>query len=193
MLEIASFEESFHVEGLRKRTTETAVGAVVMFLILLSVPNWNLGESERERKFVESENLKAKQQFELFLENLDEAIYILDPHSMTILYTNPVYEKIWRRPIEALYSNPYAHVDAIVPEDYKRCLQQFPERLSHRHDAEFRIKWPDGQIRWILNSSIPVYEHGQIKMIYGITRDITNEKEIEKTDTYQLHCTSGTC
>ena len=70
----------------------------------------------------------------------------------------------------------------IHPEDWSRLQyaldQLFFERTSH--ETEFRIRRPDGEVRWCLGTAAPTLDaSGRIIRLSGVTVDITERKESE--------------
>jgi PAS domain S-box-containing protein len=75
------------------------------------------------------------------------------------------------------------NVKALIhPEDWPRLQhameQLFAERKSHQ--TEFRIRRPNGEIRWCLGTAAPTMDAaGNIIRLSGVTADITERKESE--------------
>ncbi len=74
-------------------------------------------------------------------------------------------------------------VKALVhPDDWPR-LQQAMEQLFFErksHQTEFRVRRPDGEIRWCLGTAAPTTDaSGRIIRLSGVTVDITERKESE--------------
>jgi PAS domain S-box-containing protein len=71
----------------------------------------------------------------------------------------------------------------IHPEDWGR-MQQAVDRLFRDHQpaqGEFRIKRPNGEVRWCLGTAAPsVDSSGRVVRISGVTVDITDRKEAEE-------------
>jgi PAS domain S-box-containing protein len=57
-------------------------------------------------------------------------------------------------------------------------------KTRHVNQVEFRIRRPDGQIRWCLASAAAtIDERGRVARVSGVTFDITERKEIEEKQT----------
>ncbi len=68
-------------------------------------------------------------------------------------------------------------------DDWKVLQDGFEEISSkrHAHQMEFRIRRPNGQIRWCMTSAAAsVDETGQVNRISGVTFDITERKKSEE-------------
>jgi PAS domain S-box-containing protein len=75
------------------------------------------------------------------------------------------------------------HVKALIhPDDWPRleeAMQQlFAERKSHQ--TEFRVRRPNGEVRWCLGTAAPTMDAaGNVIRMSGVTADITERKESE--------------
>jgi signal transduction histidine kinase len=70
-------------------------------------------------------------------------------------------------------------VAAILPTDKESKEQAMDEavRNHHTYNAEYRVSWPDGSMRWIRAAGNPVYkDNGEPLKMVGITIDITEQK-----------------
>ena len=74
----------------------------------------------------------------------------------------------------------------IYPDDWHNFQIGF-ERLSrdgHAHQLEFRVRRPDGQIRWCVGSAAATVDYdGRVVRVSGVTFDITDRKEAEERQT----------
>lgn len=72
---------------------------------------------------------------------------------------------------------------SIYADDWKVLQEGFDEIAStrHAHQMEFRIRRPNGQLRWCMTSAAAsVDELGQVNRISGVTFDITERKNSEE-------------
>jgi PAS domain S-box-containing protein len=70
----------------------------------------------------------------------------------------------------------------IHPEDWPRLQYALDELFCERksHQTEFRVRRPDGEIRWCLGTAAPTFDAaGRIIRLSGVTVDITERKESE--------------
>ena len=71
----------------------------------------------------------------------------------------------------------------IVPEDWER-LQVGMQALmtdGHPHQAEFRVRRPNGDIRWCASAAAATRDSaGKVVRVSGVTMDITDRKEAEE-------------
>lgn len=124
---------------------------------------------------------KATRYFRYFTEKARTVFWVRDANYSQI-YVSPGYEKIWGRSCESLYNNPECWIDTLVPED------QAPHTIEVRYqilkeqgrnveyENNYRIRRPDGENRWIKDTSFPIYdEQDQFLGFAGIAEDVTEE------------------
>lgn len=74
----------------------------------------------------------------------------------------------------------------IVPEDWERLQIGMQSLLEHgqSHQAEFRVRRPDGDVRWCASTAAASLDtSGKVFRISGVTMDITERKEAEERQT----------
>jgi PAS domain S-box-containing protein len=68
-------------------------------------------------------------------------------------------------------------VEAILPEDLPGMMQVARHGLDHclPYRVEYRVRWPDGSIHWVLASGQPLYnEAGEAITMLGVNLDVTD-------------------
>ncbi|HEX8774503.1 MAG TPA: PAS domain S-box protein [Pyrinomonadaceae bacterium] len=133
-----------------------------------------------ERRFLE-ELQESEKRFRQLAENIDEVFWLTDPNTSELIYVSPAYERIWGRSRESLYSNPSSFIEAVHPDDRERVIAARPRARLGSYNQEYRIKRPDGTIRWVWARAFPIRdERGEVTRIAGIVDDITERKTIER-------------
>lgn len=69
------------------------------------------------------------------------------------------------------------------PDDWKELQEGFDqlEKTCRAHQMEYRIRRPNGQVRWCMTSAAAsVDENGAVNRISGVTFDITDRKDSEE-------------
>jgi PAS domain S-box-containing protein len=124
---------------------------------------------------------ESEEKFRQLAENVDEVFWLRSADEM--LYINPAFEKVWGIPVKELYKDPNVFVQNILPEDkvdvFKK-LEKEDDLYSGNVSFEYRIKRPDGEIRWIEAQTYPVPNHGGLRKRAGMARDITRSKRFEQ-------------
>ena len=116
--------------------------------------------------------------FRQLAENVREVVWVSDPKQEQMLYVNPAYERVWGRPVQSLYADPHSFIDSVHPEDRERIERALAAQKDGEYDEEYRIVRPDGEIRWIHDHSVPVFDDdGSVYRIVGLAEDVTKRKE----------------
>jgi PAS domain S-box-containing protein len=138
---------------------------------------------ELTSKLIAQEMLRqSEEKFRQLAENIQEVFWLQDLKICKIIYISPAYEQVWQRSRESLYANPNSWLEAIHPEDKERVVTNIHQNTYSAYQNEYRIVQPDGSLRWILDSSFPVYNHlGEVYRRVGIAQDITERKLAEQT------------
>jgi PAS domain S-box-containing protein len=126
---------------------------------------------------------EREERFRQVTEAINEVFFLVSVELDQTLYVSPSYEDIWGEPQENLHRSPKAFLDAVLPEDRSGLLRAFgrarEEETEQRH--EFRIRRPDGGVRWIVMHARGVRDRsGETYRIAGVARDVTNRKDVEK-------------
>src|SRR5271166_1516559 len=108
--------------------------------------------------------------------NSNEVLWFLEAETETILYVSPSYETVWGRSREELVDDDHAWVDAVIPEDRANALlfvgQDFPGDCM---EATYRIRRPDGALRWIFDRGFVIRDPSGRPLRYlGLASDITD-------------------
>jgi PAS domain S-box-containing protein len=135
-----------------------------------------------ERKIAEQALRTSEEKFRQLAENIHEVFWMMSPAADEIFYISPAYEQVWGRTCESLYRSPMSWVEAIHPDDLERAHLLFARQIQGESvDSEYRIRLPDGQVRWIRDRAFPIRgEAGQIIRVAGIAENITRQKRYEE-------------
>ncbi|MFB6227217.1 MAG: PAS domain S-box protein, partial [Halobacteriales archaeon] len=142
-----------------------------------------LDRVKRARELRESER-----RFRLIAERIDEVIYLATPDFSEALYVNPAYESIWGRPVDELYDDARQFLAAVDPRDKEEIeagVRAMVEEMQHgdpadSYEFEYRIRQPDGEIRWVSARGYAVEMADGERRFVGIVDDITERKHREQ-------------
>jgi PAS domain S-box-containing protein len=125
------------------------------------------------------ESLRASElRFRQVAENIRDVFFLQNLDSSQIYYVSPAYEQIWGRTCESLYADPTSWADSIHPDDLDHAFAKFNEGRNTGVDYEFRIRRPDGEIRWIHIRGFPILDDaGNPYRTAGVASDITQRKQ----------------
>jgi PAS domain S-box-containing protein len=115
-------------------------------------------------------------------DNLSEVFWLSTADNQSLAYVNPAYELMTGRSCQSLYENPWSFTESVLEEDQARVMAQLADyALNRLFDCEYRIKHPDGSVRWVHSHQRPVYnKKGQIISHVGFSKDITERKLFEE-------------
>lgn len=138
---------------------------------------------ELTSKLVAQEMLRqSEEKFRQLAENIQEVFWLQDFKGCEIIYISPAYEQVWQRSCESLYAHPNSWLEPVHLEDKERVITNIQNNKYSTYHNEYRIVLPDGSLRWIWDSSFPVYNHlGEVYRRVGIAQDITERKLAEQT------------
>lgn len=134
-----------------------------------------------ERRYAKEALQLAHDELKNLHDNLDEAIFSFDPVNNRMLQASQAHESIFGFAPSEFYNNPKLWYDLIIPED-KPIVDAGNEIVAsgQKHQVEFRIMHPDGQLRWIASKMRPTLDkEGRLIQVDGIAYDITRRKQDE--------------
>jgi PAS domain S-box-containing protein len=114
-----------------------------------------------------------------FAEVMDEVCWIRNVEDDRLVYANPALERVFGLSHEAIYAEPEAVQRLVLAEDldafltYKAARQRGPARV------EYRIRRPDGEVRWIAARSYLFEDASGAPLAAGFSEDITERKAEE--------------
>jgi len=133
--------------------------------------------------------IEPDDRLQLVADNVDEIIYVANWDFSEVEYVNPAYEAIWGRTVEQLYDDATAFIEGIDPRDREEFEADFEAMRAdirngtpeESYEFEFRVRQPDGEIRWVTATGYPVTTETGKKRYVGIVEDVTNRRELERT------------
>lgn len=108
-----------------------------------------------------------------------------------VAYVSPSFERIWGRPVAALYADPRQWLEGIHPDDRAAVAAAYdiwvadPE--AHDFDIEYRVVRPDGAVHLIHDVGHAVTAPGGARQLTGIAEDVTERRRHEAALREQLH------
>ena len=121
--------------------------------------------------------VETRDRFRRMAESISQVFWMTDLAKNTMVYISPGYEKIWGRSCESLYKNPMTWIEAIVPEDRDRVRVALGKQTSGTYDEVYRIRRPDGSVRWVRDRAFPVRDaFGKITLVTGVAEDVTEQR-----------------
>ena len=136
-----------------------------------------------EQKNAEQALRQSEQLFRELAENIHEVFWLTDSKYTQMIYVSPLYETVWERSRESLYSAPRSWMEVVHPEDKEQLVAEMARRSPEEpHNTTYRLVRPNGSIRWIRDRSFPVRdESGKVTRYAGVSDDITEIKGAEES------------
>lgn len=118
-------------------------------------------------------------------ERSQDVFWIRSPDYSQQLYVSPIFEQIWGRPVKELKQAPENWSNYLHPEDKERLSYSLSKRNIDTSQnsifyEEYRIIKPNGEIRWIKDTSFSICENNELIAFAGIAQDVTENKKKEK-------------
>lgn len=135
-----------------------------------------------EHKAAERRLSESEQRLQLALESANAGAWDWNPVTNTAIWSSGNYRILGYEPgaVEAGYANWLA---AVHPDDRAAAEAAVGEAAAAQGslDIEFRIVWPDGQVRWVRDVGRFLYSDiGQASRMIGLQFDITAHKLTEQ-------------
>ncbi|WP_136717065.1 PAS domain S-box protein [Halorientalis salina] len=140
-----------------------------------------LDRIERERELSESE-----QRFRQIADSVHEIIWMADATGEELLYLSPGFEEVTGRTKAEFGDELWAYVDTAHPDDRTELRAWLSTVFDHEdcddsYHIEYRIRRPDGEVRWVEADAYPVREpDGTVQKVVGLIDDITDLKRREQ-------------
>ena len=126
---------------------------------------------------------ESERTFTELTEHLEQCVWIKDPSAFQtgrMAFVSSAFETIFGVTPESLHDRPLRLFELVVPEDQERFKEANALQFERRYDVEYRIRRPDGAVRWIRSRASPIRDaEGRIIKLVGVSEDITERKAAE--------------
>ncbi|MBI2809448.1 MAG: PAS domain S-box protein [Candidatus Melainabacteria bacterium] len=138
---------------------------------------------EAQRKLSEQQLEKSEKMFRQLADNVDDVFLIYKANEPGSSYVSPMFEKIYGFAQEKQLKDKFAFLKVVHKEDRRSVHTYLNNLASDRPDGiEFRVIHPDRSVHWIFGRLFPALDaNGKLLEIYGISTDVTQRKEAERT------------
>ncbi|MDH2436283.1 PAS domain S-box protein [Pokkaliibacter sp. MBI-7] len=139
--------------------------------------NWDVTERSRaERKLMEQDH-----RLQLALDTVNAGAWEWQVDTNVGWWAESIYRMFGVREM-SLSPTHELWLQSIHPEDRDQAqetvMQAVAAKKSYR--MEYRVLWPDGQIRWIVDSAnVELDSQGKVFRLFGVNIDVTASKQIE--------------
>jgi len=115
-------------------------------------------------------------------EKIEQAIWIRELKSSSVLYVSPAFEIIWGRLCDSLYEDPKILINSVHPEDRVQVLVSMSHYEYKPINQVYRVLRPEGTLRWIFSRTFLIRDENQEPYChFCIAEDITEQKSTEQT------------
>ena len=128
-----------------------------------------------ERKRAEAALRESEARFREFAEHSASVLWVTDLEGVRIEYLSPAFEALWGRSPGTMPQGLELWTESIHPEDRAHALAAMERvRRGEAAVAQYRIRRPEGGVRWIRDTLFPIRdEQGRTWRLGGIAQDIT--------------------
>jgi PAS domain S-box-containing protein len=128
-----------------------------------------------ERKRSEAGLRASESRFREFAQHSTSVLWIIDLEGLRIEYLSPAFEAVWGRPPGAMPQGLELWTESIHADDRAHALAAMERvHVGKAAAAQYRIRRPDGGVRWIRDTFFPIRdEQGRAWRLGGIAQDIT--------------------
>ena len=156
-----------------------------LFLFLIGIAFLEIRTTENHRKTIESEKLELAESFNKIANQLTSVIFqyqMLPDGRVLAPYTNEALKQIYRLNPEDIREDASAVFNLIYPDDLQRYIETIKESAANLSvwNTEFRLKFEDGTVRYILGNATPELEPDGSILWHGFATDITELKKHEQ-------------
>jgi PAS domain S-box-containing protein len=118
---------------------------------------------------------ESEEKFRNFLDNLGDVAYEADA-SGNVTYANKMAEKITGIPLKGIIGKPFL---PLFTKESQRIVVDVYERTLNGESAEYELTFTNGKVCHFKNEPLRD-ENGEITGVFGIARDITERKRVER-------------
>lgn len=141
-----------------------------------------------ERKRIEKERDTALSHLRKISNNVPGMVYqfcLNADGSFSFPYVSAAVQEIFHVTVEGALDDAESLFSKIHPDDYEHFISSIgesKESLSRWHE-EFRVRFSDGAVSWLLGTSLPEQRADGVVVWHGFVTDITERKQMEE----QIH------
>ena len=150
-----------------------------------------INQDVTEDRRIQAALRSTEERMQQFGEASSDVLWIRDAATMQWDYVSPAFDRIYglTRQDGLKADNFETWLGMIVPEDRDVAREAF-DRVARGERAafEYRIRRPDGGVRWLRNTDFPIRDpSGTVTHIAGVSSDITAMKLAEEHQRMLLH------
>lgn len=164
------------IQGLEQRATDTAELATASAVLLtVFLPAYFLFTMWRERKSMREIQYRERL-FDILSSNVDEVFLIYNQDKDALEYVSANCKRVLSMKEETIIKDPESLERQVVDEE-RGAFEEFSRRtgVAASRSSDFRMRLPNGLIRWIRIQSFPEVVNGKIARYIVSLADRTDE------------------
>lgn len=120
---------------------------------------------------------ESERRFRLIASHVRQAFFLVTRDYSQMLYVSPAFEDIWGIPCAQVIADPLSWLESLHPDDRPVVAGTIPTAGDQETTTEYRIRRPDGTLRWVRVQTLPVRSEngGPVEQIAGIAEDVTDQ------------------
>jgi len=141
------------------------------------------GEDVTEKRRTEKAIRHSQQLLEKTLNSLDEAVFIIDAETTSIIDCNRAATEIFGYSRDEMIgkTTTFLHIDENALKDFRHHLYEAIAKTGCLRDFEFRMKRKNGEVFPTEHSVMPILDDTDKRIAWvSVVRDITERKRIEQ-------------
>ena len=154
---------------------------LLLFIVALGFGTIAVSLNMRTQKMAD-DLVKSEEQFRVLVTNSSDLIWLLKPNGV-FSYASLSWKPVFGYEPEDVINKPVSNF--VHREDLPICLSYIKQVVQAKttiQGPQYRVIHGDGSLRWHEATMTPVYNQESVIQYYvGISRDITEKKNIEKT------------
>jgi two-component system, cell cycle sensor histidine kinase and response regulator CckA len=131
-----------------------------------------------EQRRTEAALSEQRSRLESTVGSIADVVWSTRPELNKLIYFSPAADRVYGRPAQDFLDDSDLWYKVIIDEDRDRAIKAFenPELVDHI-DVEYRIRLPDGKLKWVRDRARPVRDStGKVIRLDGTVTDITEQK-----------------
>jgi len=115
-----------------------------------------------------------------FAEQMDEVCWMRSLEDRRLIYLNPAFERVFGLPREAAYADSEAIMRLVHEADIEAVMRYRQAQARGPARLDYRIRRPDGELRWLASRSFPLVDAADARMVAGFVEDVTERRQAEQ-------------
>jgi diguanylate cyclase (GGDEF)-like protein/PAS domain S-box-containing protein len=167
-------------------SVERARGAVALFLLVTSASAWLLWRAQIKRRDLEATRDQALLRLQKIANRVPGMVYqyLLRPDGSSCLpFASDAIREIYRVSPQEVREDASKAFSNHHPDDYDGVVASIEQSARDLTPwvYEYRVKFDDGTVRWLLGNAVPDRQEDGAVLWHGFITDVTERNQIKRT------------